>query len=39
MTDKTLHATIEEYIDFLKNQGKSERTIYTYQKGAPESAA
>lgn len=26
----TLHMAIDEYIEHLKNQGKSERTIYTY---------
>jgi len=32
MTDKTLHEAIEEHIEHLKSQGKSERTIYTYSK-------
>jgi site-specific recombinase XerD len=32
MSQKTLHEAIEEHIDFLKSQGKSERTLYTYGK-------
>ena len=32
MADKTLHEAIEEHIEHLKSQGKSERTIYTYSK-------
>ncbi len=28
----TLHTTIDEYIEHLKAQGKSERTLYTYGK-------
>ncbi len=32
MTQKTLHEAIEEHLEHLKNQGKSERTIYTYSK-------
>jgi len=32
MTDKTLHEAIEEHLEYLKGQGKSERTIYTYGK-------
>lgn len=32
MEQKTLHEAIEEHIEYLKSQGKSERTIYTYGK-------
>jgi site-specific recombinase XerD len=32
MEQKTLHEAIEEHIEYLKSQGKSERTIYTYSK-------
>lgn len=32
MTDKTLHDAAQEYLEHLKSQGKSERTIYTYSK-------
>lgn len=32
MEQKTLHEAIEEHIEHLKSQGKSERTIYTYSK-------
>lgn len=32
MADKTLHEAIEEHIEYLKAQGKSERTLYTYGK-------
>ena len=32
MTDKTLHDTAQEYLEHLKAQGKTERTIYTYAK-------
>lgn len=32
MADKTLHEAIEEHVEYLKSQGKSERTIYTYSK-------
>jgi site-specific recombinase XerD len=28
----TLHEAIEEHLEYLKAQGKSERTIYTYGK-------
>ncbi len=32
MDQKTLHVAIEEHIEYLKSQGKSERTLYTYGK-------
>lgn len=32
MNQKTLHEAIEEHLEYLKSQGKSERTIYTYSK-------
>jgi len=32
MTDKTLNEGLNEYLEHLKSQGKSERTIYTYSK-------
>ena len=32
MTDKTLNEGLSEYLEHLKGQGKSERTIYTYGK-------
>jgi site-specific recombinase XerD len=32
MNEKTLHEAIEEHLEHLKSQGKSERTIYTYSK-------
>lgn len=32
MTDKTLHDTAQEYLAYLKENGKSERTLYTYAK-------
>jgi len=32
MTDKTLHDAVLEYLEHLKGQGKSERTLYTYNK-------
>lgn len=34
MTDKTLHDGLLEYLQYLRDQGKSERTIYTYTKDA-----
>lgn len=30
MADKTLHEAIQEHLEYLKAQGKSERTLYTY---------
>lgn len=30
MTEKTLHEAIQEHLEYLKGQGKSERTLYTY---------
>lgn len=30
MAEKTLHEAIQEYLDYLKGLGKSERTLYTY---------
>ena len=30
MTDKTLHEAAQEHLEYLKGQGKSERTLYTY---------
>jgi hypothetical protein len=39
MTDKTLHEAAQEHLEYLKGQGKSERTLYTYSKGAPVIAA
>lgn len=30
MEEKTLHAAIQEHLEYLKEQGKSERTLYTY---------
>lgn len=32
MNQKTLHEAIEEYLEHLKAQGKTERTLYTYGK-------
>jgi len=32
MTDKTLHDAVLEHLEYLKGQGKSERTLYTYSK-------
>ncbi|MCE5322399.1 hypothetical protein LLG46_03670 [bacterium] len=32
MEQKTLHEAIEEHLEYLKSQGKSERTLYTYGK-------
>ena len=32
MNPKTLHEAIKEHLEYLKNQGKSERTLYTYGK-------
>ena len=32
MNQKTLHEAIAEYVEHLKANGKSERTIYTYSK-------
>lgn len=31
MASKTLHDAAQEYLEHLKGQGKTERTIYTYQ--------
>ena len=39
MTEKTLHDALQEYLNSLRSDGKSERTLYTYSKGAPERAA
>lgn len=30
MADKTLHEAVLEHLEYLKGQGKSERTLYTY---------
>jgi site-specific recombinase XerD len=30
MADKTLSVAAQEYLDYLKAQGKTERTLYTY---------
>ena len=32
MTEKTLHEAVQEHLEYLKRQGKSERTLYTYSK-------
>ena len=32
MTGKTLHDAVLEHLEYLKSQGKSERTLYTYRK-------
>ena len=32
MTGKTLHDAVLEHLEYLKSQGKSERTLYTYGK-------
>ncbi|MGB9618781.1 MAG: hypothetical protein ACPL7K_00035 [Armatimonadota bacterium] len=32
MTDKTLHDAVLEHLEYLRCQGKSERTLYTYGK-------
>ena len=32
MTEKTLHEAVHEHLEYLKGQGKSERTLYTYSK-------
>lgn len=32
MTNKTLHDAVLEHLEYLKGQGKSERTLYTYGK-------
>jgi len=34
MSEKTLGEVLAEYLEHLKQEGKSERTIYTYQKDA-----
>ena len=34
MTDKTLHDALQEYMSSLRDEGKSERTLYTYTKDA-----
>jgi site-specific recombinase XerD len=34
MSERTLQETLKEYMEYLKAQGKSERTIYTYNKDA-----
>lgn len=34
MTDKTLHDALQEYLGALRNDGKSERTLYTYGRDA-----
>jgi len=34
MTDKTLHDALQEYLDSLRNDGKNERTLYTYGRDA-----
>lgn len=39
MQEKTLHEGLQEYIGHLKTGGKSERTLYTYVRGAPVIAA
>lgn len=32
MTENTLHEAVQEHLEYLKGQGKSERTLYTYSK-------
>ena len=32
MIGKTLHDAVLEHLEYLKSQGKSERTLYTYRK-------
>ena len=32
MSERTLQETLKEYMEYLKAQGKTERTIYTYNK-------
>lgn len=32
MADKTLHEAVLEHLEYLKAQGKSDRTLYTYGK-------
>jgi len=39
MSEQTLGQAMTDYLEHLKSEGKSERTIYTYGRGAPESAA
>lgn len=34
MQEMTLHDALQEYLDTLRNDGKSERTLYTYNKDA-----
>lgn len=34
MQDMTLHDALREYLSALRNDGKSERTLYTYNKDA-----
>ncbi|MHB9038359.1 MAG: site-specific integrase [Armatimonadota bacterium] len=34
MPEMTLAPTMDQYLEYLKVEGKSERTIYTYQKDA-----
>ena len=34
MQDLTLHDALQEYLSALRNDGKSERTLYTYNKDA-----
>lgn len=32
MSDTTLHSAVQAYLEHLKDQGKTERTLYTYGK-------
>ena len=32
MSDKTLHEAMNEYLEHLRTEGKSERTLYTYDR-------
>ena len=34
MSERTLQHSLQEYLEHLKSEGKSERTLYTYQKDA-----
>ena len=32
MSDKTLREAMQEYLEYLRTEGKSERTLYTYDR-------
>jgi site-specific recombinase XerD len=39
MTDRTLGEAMNEYLEHLRDRGKSERTLYTYRKDAEQITA